>query len=500
VVLLVTLVLCAQAPAAAHAPKHHRHRHHRRHRPSTGGIHTIKHVVIVMQENHSFDNYFGTFPGADGIPGLAGHPGKVPCIPDPNAGHCDRPYHDPQLSGDGGPHYYQDVLADIDHGKMDGYIRTVEDTGSGLDTDRLGCLVNLQQPLCVDVMGYHDQREIPNYWTYAKNFVLQDHMFEPSKAWSLVSHLYMLSGWSAQCGNGYDPFSCHTDIQFPELPPGETPLQQQVTGAALGLLTPANPAAPPVYGWTDITYLLHRYGVSWRYYIQQGTEPDCELGQMTCTPIPQVITTPSIWNPLPAFGDVRQTGQLGDVVDSNQLFTDAARGTLPAVSWVVPSGDDSEHPPANIAAGQEHVTNVINAIMKGPDWASTAIFLAWDDWGGFYDHVAPPSADAYGYGLRVPAMVISPYARRGYIDHQTLSFDAYLRFIEDDFLGGRRLDPTTDGRPDPRPDVRERARILGSLLKDFNFKQKPRRPMLLAPNPDHVILHPPAPTFTLRFN
>jgi phospholipase C len=138
--------------------------------------------------------------------------------------------------------------------------------------------------------------------------------------------------------------------------------------------------------------------------------------------------------------------------------------------------------------------------MKGPDWSSTAIFLAWDDWGGFYDHVAPPSADAYGYGLRVPAMVISPYARRGYIDHQTLSFDAYLRFIEDDFLGGRRLDPTTDGRPDPRPDVRERARILGSLLKDFNFKQKPRRPMLLAPNPDHVILHPPAPTFTLRFN
>ena len=103
------------------------------------------------------------------------------------------------------------------------------------------------------------------------------------------------------------------------------------------------------------------------------------------------------------------------------------------------------------------MTSLINAAMQGPDWNSTAIFLRWDDWGGFYDHVVPPSVDQNGYGLRVPGMVISPYARQGYIDHQTLSFDAYLKFIEDDFLGGQRLDPATDGRPDPRPDVRENA-------------------------------------------
>ena len=96
--------------------------------------------------------------------------------------------------------------------------------------------------------------------------------------------------------------------------------------------------------------------------------------------------------------------------------------------------------------------------MRSPDWSSTAIFLAWDDWGGFYDHVEPPTVDAQGYGLRVPGLMISPYARAGYIDHQTLSFDAYLKFIEDDFLGGARIDPKTDGRPDPRPDVRENAR------------------------------------------
>jgi phospholipase C len=121
--------------------------------------------------------------------------------------------------------------------------------------------------------------------------------------------------------------------------------------------------------------------------------------------------------------------------------------------------------------------------MSGPDWKSTAIFLAWDDWGGFYDHVVPPRVDQNGYGLRVPALVISPYARKGYIDHQILSFDAYNKFIEDDFLHGARLNPRTDGRPDPRPDVRENARVLGNLGADFNFRQQPRRPVIVPSHP-----------------
>ena len=136
-----------------------------------------------------------------------------------------------------------------------------------------------------------------------------------------------------------------------------------------------------------------------------------------------------------------------------------------------------------MSVGQNYVTGLINTIMKGPNWRSTAIFIAWDDWGGFYDHVVPPSVDANGYGLRVPGLVISPYARRGYVDHQTLSFDAYVKFIEDDFLHGRRIDPRTDGRPDPRPDVRENAPILGNLASDFDFHQKPRPPLLLPQYP-----------------
>jgi phospholipase C len=109
--------------------------------------------------------------------------------------------------------------------------------------------------------------------------------------------------------------------------------------------------------------------------------------------------------------------------------------------------------------------------------------LSWDDWGGFYDHVAPPVVDSAGYGLRVPGIVVSPYAKHGFIDHQVLSQDAYVKFIEDVFLGGARLDPKTDGRPDSRPDVRENNPMLGNLLSDFDFDQQPRVPLVLDPNP-----------------
>jgi phospholipase C len=118
--------------------------------------------------------------------------------------------------------------------------------------------------------------------------------------------------------------------------------------------------------------------------------------------------------------------------------------------------------------------------------------LAWDDWGGFYDHVVPPTVDQNGYGLRVPGIVISPYARQGYVDHQTLSFDAYDKFIEDDFLNGQRLNPASDGRPDPRPDVRENEKVLGNLTNDFNFTQRPRAPVVLSVHPQTTLTGTPS--------
>ncbi len=428
-----------------------------------GDIHKIKHIVVIMQENRSFDSYFGTYPGADGIPMQNGAP--TMCVNDPLTGQCVRPYHDAQDLNHGGPHGAPNARADIDHGKMDGFIAQAENgKGSCVNPDDPACSRNGQ----TDVMGYHDFHEIPNYWAYAKNFVLQDHMFEPDASWSLPSHLFLVSAWSARCSIKGDPASCVNNIQ------GPVTLQRADNYKA-------------DYAWTDLTYLLHKANVSWAYYVAPGTQPDCYDNAASCAPVRQAAKTPGIWNPLPDFDTVQQDGQLSNIQSVSNFYTAAKNGTLPAVSWVTPNGKESEHPPALVSIGQTYVTGLINAIMHGPDWDSTAIFLAWDDWGGFYDHVVPPVVDENGYGLRVPSLVISPYAKQGYIDHQTLSFDAYLKFIEDDFLNGQRIDPRTDGRPDPRPDVREDASILGNLLANFDFNQSPRPPVVLPVSP------PPGP-------
>ncbi len=423
----------------------------------------IKHIIIIMQENRSFDSYFGTYPGADGLPRNASGQFTV-CSPDPTTGQCVYPYHNSDDKNGGGPHGAPNATADIDGGKMDGFQASAE-------KGQRGC-GDLNDPKCTnattpDVMGYHDAREIPNYWAYANDFALQDHMFEPNASWSLPEHLFMVSEWSAKCSVEGDPMSCVNALQNPSQTGGKK----------------KNGVADPNYAWTDLTYLLHKYNVSWKYYLDQGTQPDCDDDSANCTPGKQTTKVPEIWNPLPWFTTVKQDGQLGNIVDSGHFFTDAKAGTLPAVSWVVPNGTDSEHPPALVSTGQAWTTSLINAVMRGPDWSSTAIFLAWDDWGGFYDHVQPPTVDENGYGLRVPGLVISPYAKRGYIDHQTLSFDAYAKFIEDNFLGGQRLDPRTDGRPDPRPDVRENASQLGNLMNDFDFNQHPLPPVVLPTNP-----------------
>ncbi|TMD86433.1 MAG: hypothetical protein E6I78_05770, partial [Chloroflexi bacterium] len=257
---------------------------------------------------------------------------------------------------------------------------------------------------------------------------------------------------------------------------------------------PGSAGKDPIFAWTDITYLLHKHAVSWAYYVVKGNEPDClNDAAMTCAPVRQSSKTPGIFNPLPYFDTVKDDGQLGNIQSVDRFYAAASAGLLPAVSWVEPSVEVSEHPPSPVSYGQSYVTSLINAVMKGPDWSSTAIFVAWDDWGGFYDHVLPPSVDVSGYGLRVPGIVISPYARAGFIDHQTLSFDAYDKFIEDDFLNGQRLDPVNDGRPDPRPDVRENLSVLGNLASDFDFNQAPRRPVILPVHPATTLTGTPGP-------
>jgi phospholipase C len=442
-ILALGLLGATRAPAVAAEPE---------------GIHKIQHVVMIMQENRSFDSYFGTYPGARGIPAGV-------CVPDPLNGGCTKPIHDSNDRDAGGPHGSDAAVADINGGRMNGFVDQQEKAHgctSSTDPNCSSCPPSPQATRCTDVMGYHDAREIPNYWNYAQAFTLQDNMFESAASWSLPEHLYMVSGWSARC------------------PPGDEAPMDCVNW-------PSGVKERP-HAWTDVTYLMAKAHVSWRYYIHEGDEPDCENDEaVTCKHALQGVKTPGIWNPLADFTDVKQDGQLNNIQGLNNFYEavhDESGCGLPNVSWIDPNLKTSEHPNSSISTGQAYVTTLVNSIMRSKCWGSTAIFLSWDDWGGFYDHVQPPSVDANGFGLRVPGLVISPYAKTGYIDHQELSHDAYLKFIEDDFLAGARLNPATDGRPDARPDVREEAPGLGDLANDFDFNQVPRPPLLLSTHPE----------------
>ncbi len=471
-----------------------------------GDLQKIQHIVIIMQENRSFDHYFGTYPGADGLANAQatataeGTP--TVCLPDPRPGvGCAVPYHTTAQVNYGAAHDYRAAQADIDGGAMDGFVVNAC-AGGAINPSCLATATPppggpTATPAPLDVMSYHTGAEIPNYWAYAGHYVLQDHMFAPSASYSALTHLYMVSGWSATCLNSY-PLSCTNAVSE--------------TNIINDFLTPVATAQPlPIYAWTDITWLLqHRQvdasgtpvasgtpaPVSWAYYVGNGTLTNCYPAPTTvvtdsgtlCNPVSlQPYTgTPLIWNPLPLFTTVQRDNQISNVQPLSSFYDALKHGTpLPSVMWFVPDQLHSEHPPFAVADGQAYVTAVVNALMQSPIWRSTAIFVAWDDWGGFYDHVLPPHIDQNGLGIRVPGLLISPYARQGFIDHQTLSFDSYLKFIEDVFLGGQRIDPTTDGRPDPRltaiPTVREDNPALGDLSQEFDFSQTPASPLILTP-------------------
>jgi phospholipase C len=428
------------------------------------GIMNLDHLIFVVQENRSFDHYFGTFPGANGIPRRPD--GRfAPCLPDAErADFCHRPYHDTNWNDVGGAHSTRASRIAVNRGEMDGFVRVQQ---------RLFhyCKANPDDPACrrarpgpqgqSDVMGFHTAEEIPNYWAYARRYQLQDRMFAPTDSWTQPAHLYLVSAWAARCEIPEGVESCTTWLEKYEDP-----------------WEPADGGSKP-YLWADITWLLYQHDVSWSYYVAPGTciEAPCEEGTG--------IETPFLFNPLPGFETIEATDQYDRIQPYGRYFGAAADGTLPSVSWVVPiAGPRSEHPPHDLRKGQAWVTRVVNAAMQGPDWERTAIFVVWDDWGGFYDHVPPIRIDEAGYGIRVPAFVISPWVDRDVpVDHQTLSFDAYLKLIEDRFLGGQRLDGENMGWPDPRPTVREEVAVLGDLAGAFDFAQDPLPPLILDPTP-----------------
>ncbi len=346
-------------------------------------IHKIKHVIVIMQENRSFDDYFGTYPKADGIPAANGQ--FTVCVPDPVTKGCDKPYNNPSDTDLGGCHGDSCIPTVEDGGKMDGFVASAE-----------------QFVYPTDVMGYEDAREIPNYWAYAENYALDDHFFTASLGWSLPQHLYLVSGWSASCSTSAAS-SCVNNIIGPSSP------DQEGTAVGDALATGKSSIHS---SWTDITDLLYTHHVTWRYYIENGTKVDCIDGTQ-CSGKAK-YQTPGIWDPLPIFSDVQANNQISNVVPQSQYFAAASKGTLPTVSWIEPSGPNSEHPQlGGIHEGQAYVTNIINAAESGPEWDSTAIFLTWDEWGASTTTSRPPRSTETATDCASRASSSAPTPRRG---------------------------------------------------------------------------------------
>ncbi len=343
------------------------------------GINKIQHVIWIIQENHSFDNYFGTFPGANGLPpqtALPRVPGGKPVV---------KPFHMPE----GEPlidleHSWESAHACYDNGRMDGFV-WAEGTPY--------------------TMGYYDSTDIPNYWQYAHEYTLCDRYFSSEMSGSSPNHVYTVAAQSGELNNIGDLKDLDRRLDDDD-----------------------------GFNFASIVKRFTGKGISWKYYVETRPLPpdaaqiNAHLSNLAY-PDPHTFT---LWNPMPGFKAIRDNPKMMDhLVSENDFYADLKNGTLPQVSWLIPDFQDSEHPPEPIKQGMWYVTRLINAVMRSPYWKNTAIFLCWDDYGGFYDHVEPPEVDAYGYGPRVPMIVISPYARKHYISHVTYDLTSVLKFIED---------------------------------------------------------------------
>jgi phospholipase C len=413
----------------------------------------IKHIIVIMQENRSFDCYFGTYYGADGIP-TTGWP----------------VYHSGTATYFSPIHSTITIHPNFPHDNYDAQY-VIQSPGANLDPLRFldqAAGSNTVEELPY-VISYLDRNEIPNYWQYADNFVLADRLFASCGSWSGPEHLFMVSGWSA---SGSTAATCVSNIK--------------------SYRDPSNPVdGQSAYAWTDITYLLKKHNppIPWKFYNGEYFNPNCTSCDGPCIDPTNGDQTPPMWSPLPKFNDVKELPNQTNLIKGiDQFFADAGTRSYPAVSWITPGSNVSEHArgmvpgSVDVHTGQKYVTTLINKIMRNKAlWDSCAIFLSWDDWGGFYDHVKPPSIDKNGLGVRVPALMISPWSRKGFIDKQELSHDAYLKFIEDLFLGSMRIGSSACGRPDNRTKdaIQREDKVKGDLLYEFDFWQPLRGPMTI---------------------
>lgn len=365
----------------------------------------IQHVVVIVQENRSFDNLFATFPGADGTSGGSNYGQIVPLTAIPLTGTPDL------------DHYHTGWWADWDYGKMDGFAHSyVANPG-------------------LTAYSYVSPSEIQPYWTLASQYVLGDRMFQSNTGPSYVAHQYLIAGQSADAdelptGGGFNTaWGCDS-------PPGTTVPLIGPNGTDL-------PGPFPCFDYQTIGDLLDKANVTWKYYAPA-------IGQ----------DKGAIWSAYDAIKHIRYGPDwAGDVVSpETQILSDIENGNLAQVSWVMPSWVNSDHPATGIDTGPDWVASIVNDIGQSPYWNNTVIFITWDDWGGFYDHVPPPQIDSMGLGFRVPLIVVSPYAKHGYISHQEHEFGSFLYFTEK--LYGL-------------PSLGTRDAISDDLSDCFDFSQSP---------------------------
>ncbi len=332
----------------------------------------IKHIVVIMQENRTFDNLFNGFPGADSAQSGMSKGTLVPLSPTPLTGTYEI------------DNSHRTWWRDWDNGKMDGFAQIIPGQPS------------------LYPYSYVPSTYIQPYWDLANQYALGDQLFQSNTGPSFGAHQYMIAGQSG--GTDENPNNPVCGCDSPE-------------GTTVSLIGPDGTDLPGIYPCFDyqtMADILDANGLTWRYY---------SFGKS------------SNWNGYEAIRQIffGQDWATNIITPSTQVFTDIANGDLAQVTWITPDLDHSDHPLKNKGEGPDWVASIVNAIGASPFWDSTAILVNWDDWGGWYDHVLPPVVDNMGPGFRTPLLVISPYAKHGYVSHQVSETASLLTFIEKNF-------------------------------------------------------------------
>ncbi len=372
----------------------------------------IKHIVIIMQENRSFDNLFNGYPGADTVSSGMSFGKSVTLQPIPFEQGTDV------------DHSHPGWWTDWDNGAMDGFTHP-----------------KVTYPIPNLPYAYVPQSETVPYWTLAQRFTLGDRMFQSNTGPSFVAHQYMIAGQSGGTDENPSgqPWGC------------DAPASERVA-----LIGPNGTDLPGIYPCLDyqtMADVLDAKGITWKYYAPGITSNSNGIA---------VYGSGFIWSAFQAIRHIRfGPDWTANVISPNtQVLTDIANGQLAQVTWITPAGSYSDHAGAGLTSeGPDWVASITNAIGASEFWDSTAIFVSWDDWGGWYDHVNPPQVDNMGLGFRVPLIVISPYARAGYISHTPHEFSGFLKYTEETF---------------GLPSLGTRDVLADDFADCFNYSQSPQ--------------------------